>query len=339
MSPRLARLSVVLTLALLAASSCAHGQNPAKIYRIGYLGLSSGGAEADPHQCPIRGNPNWQAWVAGLRERGYVPGENVVLECRFTEGLESRAPALVADLVRLQVDLLVAVGDAQAHAARLATSTIPILMVKVIDPVGRGLVASLTQPGGNVTGLMDMPMEMERKRLELLSELVPKLSRVAVLYPSGDLDPLLTRGRQTAARALGMTLLYYRAPVPREFADAFTAMTKARAQALFVVPDPFWQGHELRIVELAAQSGLPAMYQDKNFVNAGGLLSYEVNEPDDGFQRLGGYVDKIFNGAKPGDLPVEQPMKFDLRINLQAAKAIGLTIPPSLLMRADKVIQ
>ncbi len=338
MKPGVAPLSVILALALLAAPSSSHGQKPAKAYRIGYLGLSASGYPADPHQCPRPGNPNWHAWVKGLRERGYLPGQNLVIECRFTEGREWQAPGLAAELVGLEVDLLVAVGDAQARAARFATSTIPIVMVKVVDPVGQGLVASLAHPGGNVTGLTDIPMEMERKRLELLNELIPKISRVAVLYPSGELEPRLARGREAAARALGVTLLNYPVTGPRGLADAFTAMTKAQAQALFVVPSPFWGSLELQIVEEAVQSRLPAMYQDKNFVNAGGLLSYEVNEPDS-FRRLGGYVDKIFHGAKPGDLPVEQPTKFDLLINPQAAKAIGLTIPPSLLRRAHKVIQ
>ncbi len=337
MRPRVAPLSVILALALLTAPSSSHGQ-AAKVYRIGYLGLSASGYPTDPHQCPRPGNPNWKAWVEGLRERGYLPGQNLVIECRYTEGREWQAPGLASELVSLQVDLLVAVGDAQARAARFTTSTIPIVMVKVVDPVGQGLVASLAHPGGNVTGLTDIPMEMERKRLELLNEIVPKISRVAVLHPSGDLEPLLAKGREAAARALGVTLLYYPVTGSKSLTDAFTAMTKARAQALFVVPDPFWGGLELRIVEEAAQSRLPAMYQDKNFVDAGGLLSYEVNEPD-GFRRLGGYVDKIFHGAKPGDLPTEQPTKFDMRINLQAAKAIGLTLPPSLLRRAGKVIQ
>ncbi len=338
MKPRVATLSVILALALLAAPLPSYGQQPGKVYRIGYLGLSGGGYPTDSHQCPRPGNRNWQAWVGGLRERGYLPGKNLVIECRYTEGREWQAPGLASELVSLQVDLLVAVGDAQAGAARSATSTIPIVMVKVVDPVGRELVASLAHPGGNVTGLTDIPTEMERKRLELLNEIVPKLSRLAVLYPSGGLEPLLAKGREAAARALGMTLLNYPVTGSRSLGDAFAAMTKARAQALFVEPDTFWQGYEYRVVEEAAQSRLPAVYQDKNFVYAGGLLSYEVNEPDS-FRRLGGYVDKIFRGAKPGTLPVEQPTKFDLLINPQAAKAIGLTIPSSLLRRAYKVIQ
>ncbi len=340
MWPRVAPLSVTLALTFLVPPVPTDAQQPAKVYRIGYLGVSTSSSETNSHHCPIPGNSNWQAWVVGLQERGYLLEKNLVIECRYTEGRESRAPGLASELVGLQVDLLVAVGDAQARAAQLASSTIPIVMVKVINPVGRGLVATLARPGGNVTGLTDIPMEMERKRLELLNEIVPKISRVAVLYPSGDQEPILTRGREAAARAQGVMLLYHRVQGPREFEDAFAAMTKskARAQALIVVPDLFWRGHKQQIVELAAQSGLPAVYQDKDFVNAGGLMSYEVNEPDS-FRRLGGYVDKILHGAKPGDLPAEQPTKFDLLINLQAAKAIGLTLPPDLLKRADKVIQ
>jgi ABC-type uncharacterized transport system substrate-binding protein len=241
--------------------------------------------------------------------------------------------------VSLKPDLLVVVGTTQVRAAKQATNTIPIIMASVMEPVARGLVASLAHPGGNVTGLTDTLAEMEGKRLEFLKEVVPTISRVAVLWYSGALlAPVLQREREAAARALGVGLQFYGVQDPTEFAGAFATMTKAGVNALFVVPDLFWQGHEQRIVGLAAQSRLPAIYQSKGFVKAGGLMSYDVDRPAI-FRHLGRYVDKIFHGAKPADLPVEQPTKFDLLINLKAAKALRLTIPQSLLMRADEVIQ
>jgi putative ABC transport system substrate-binding protein len=275
--------------------------------------------------------------VVGLREHGYIQGENLVIECRWAGGREERAAAHVAELVSLKVDLLVAAGTPQVRAAKQATSTIPIVMVSLIDPVGRGLVASLAHPGGNVTGLPDMP-GMNGKRLQLLTEAVPTASRVAVFEhlvvpPEPE---IFQREREEAARALGVTLQFYGVRDPAEFAGTFAAMTKAGAQALFVVPDLFWLGHEPRIAALAAQSRLPAIYHNKDFVKAGGLMSYAVNSPDM-YRRLGIYVDKIFHGVKPGDIPVEQPTKFDLCINLKAAKALGLTIPPSLLMQAEVI--
>jgi putative ABC transport system substrate-binding protein len=317
------------------------GQQPAKVYRIGWLGVSTGGYETNPQHCPVLGLPVWQAWVEGLRERGYIPGQNLVIECRWTEGREERAPALAAELVSLKVDLLVASGTVQVRAAKQATTEIPILMVGVIDPVRRGLVASLARPGGNVTGLTStVGMEMEGKRLQLLKEAVPKVARVAVLdHLAATPEPdLFRREREAAARALGLNLQFYGVREPAEFAGAFAAMTTARAEGLFVVPDPFFNAHAPRFVELAAQSRLPAVYPLREFVQAGGLMSYDVNGPDI-FRRLGVYVDKIFKGANPGDLPVEQPTKFELVINLKTAKALGLTIPQSLVNRADEVIQ
>jgi putative ABC transport system substrate-binding protein len=339
MKPSEAVVSVILALALLAAAFPSHGQQPAKVYRIGWLGVSAGGYETNPQHCPVKGSPLWQAWLDGLRETGYIPGRNLVIECRYTEGREERAPALAAELVSLKVDLLVASGTVQVRAAKQATSTLPIVMVNVVDPVRRGLVASLAHPGGNVTGLTDTLMEMEGKRLQLLKEAVPKVSRVAVLvHPTGTPEPLFGREREAAARALEVTLQSYGVRAPEEFAGAFTAMTKAGAEALFVEPDPFWTGHEQRIIDLAAQSRLPAVYPNRGFVEAGGLLGYDVNRPGI-FRRLGFYVDKILNGAKPADLPVEQPTQFELVINLKTARALGLTIPQSLLSRADEVIQ
>ena len=337
-------LTVALTLAFLPAPVPAPGQQPGKVYRIGYLGgPGPAPTEATPQHCPIQGAPNWRAFVEGLREYGYLPGQNLLIECRWTEGQEERAPALAAELVSLTPDLIVA-GNAAANvrAAQQATSTIPIVLVNITDPVGSGLVTSLAHPGGNLTGLAETAgLEIAGKRLQLLKEAVPTLSRVAVLRFTTDLaSPYGNYWTETqaAARALGLTLQSVGAQDPKELEGAFTAMTKGRAEALLVLPSPLTYIHAQRIVELAARSRLPAMYPFGHLVEVGGLLSYEASRLDM-YRRLGFYVDKIFHGANPGDLPVEQPTKFELVINLKTAKALGLTIPPSLLNRADEVIQ
>ena len=330
----------ILALCFLVLPLAADAQQPAKVYRIGWLGLSTVGYETTPQHCPVKGNRSWQVWVEGLREHGYVQGQNLVIECRYTEGRTERSPALAAELVSLKPDLLIANGGANARAAKQVTSAIPIVMVNVRDPVGQGLVASLAHPGGNVTGMADVFLEFEGKRLQLLKEAVPKASRVAVLrYSGGSLPPSdYVRRLETAAQALGVTLQSYAVRAPEEITGAFNAMTRARAEALFAEASPFVYTHRLRIVDLAAQNRLSGMYHHRDFVEAGGLLSYEVNEPDI-FRRLSSFADKVFKGAKPGELPVEQPTKFDLIINLKTAKALGLTIPPSLLAQADEVIQ
>ena len=334
-------LSVILALTLLAAPLPAEAQQPGKVYRIGYLSSSALGHETNPQQCPIKGTPNWQALVGGLRERGYVQGQNLVIECRWTEGQEERAPALAAELVSLKPDLMVVAFTANVRAAKQATGTIPIVMTNVIDPVGRGLVPSLARPGGNVTGLaLTAGMEMMGKYLQLLKEALPMASRVAVLFtaPATPADPGgFRREIEAAAPALNVALEFYRAVDPAEFEGTFAAMTKARAEALLVVPDPFATIHAQRIVDLATQRKLPVV-SDRPFIPAGGLLSYDANQPDI-WRRIGIYVDKIFKGANPGELPVEQPTKYELIINLKTAKALGLTIPQSLLMRADEVIE
>jgi len=336
-------LSVILALTLLAAPLPADAQQPGKVYRIGYLSgnMFAPTEEAHPQKCPMTGNPNWQAFVGGLRERGYVPGQNVVVECRWTEGRAERAPGFAKELVDLKPDLIVATNTYSVRALKQATSTIPIVMTGVINPVERGLVPSLARPGGNVTGLTDTPMEMDGKRLQLLKEAVPTVTRVAVLsHPSGGglPEPAFQREREAAARALGVTLQVHDVRDPAEFAGAFAAMTQARVEALFVAADPFWWLHRHRMIELAAQSRLPAIYANRDFVTAGGLMAYDVNQSAI-LRRVGVYVDKIFKGASPGDLPVEQPTKFDLFINLKNAKALGLTIPQSLVMRADEVVE
>ncbi len=332
---------LALALVLLAAPFSSPAQQPGKVHRIGWLGITTGGYETNPRQCPIRGDPYWQAWIEGLRERGYLEGQNLVLECRWTEGREERAPTLAAELVSLKIDLLAVYGTVQVRAAKQATSAIPILMVGVIDPVRRGLVASLARPGGNVTGLTHTAgVEIVGKYLGLLKEAVPKVSHVAVLRHLGATPgpSMFQEERDATARALGVALRPYEVRGPEELAGVITAMTKAGDEALLMEPDPFWEAHRQRVVDLVAESRLPAVYPWRNFVEAGGLMSYDVNRRDI-VRRLGLYVDRIFKGAKPGDLPVEQPTKFDLVINLKTAKALGLMIPQSLLMRADEVIQ
>ncbi|HSB80058.1 MAG TPA: ABC transporter substrate-binding protein, partial [Candidatus Methylomirabilis sp.] len=331
---------ILLIVALLTAPAPSLGQQPAKVYRIGWL--SSFRSEATPRDCPRKGTPFWQAWVKELRGHGYVLGRNLLIECRYTEGRQERAPALAAELVDLKVDLLIAGNTSQVRAAKQATSTIPIVMYGVIDPVRRGLVASLARPGGNVTGLADdAGVEILGKYLEFLTEAVPKVSRVAALWHLNNFhdppEPAWSKVIEAEARALGVTVQTYGVRDPEELEGAFGEMTKARAEALLVVPHPFFDLHAQRIVDLAAQRRLPAMYADRPSAEGGGLMAYAVNNSDTP-RRLGVYVDRILKGARPGDLPVEQPTNFELIINLKTAKALGLTIPPTLLIQADELI-
>jgi putative ABC transport system substrate-binding protein len=333
-------LSVVIAVSILMGPSASDAQQKAKVYRIGCLGISTFGAETDSHNCPIKGNPNWQATIEGLRERGYIGGQNLIIECRWTEGQDDRAPFLAAELVSLKPDLLLVIGTAQVRAAKQATSAIPIVMTGAIDPVGRGLVASLARPGGSVTGLTDSVAEMEGKRLQLLKEITPNLSRVAVLTLSGaGRENWTSRYLEPVALSLGLSLQTYDVE-GEEFAGAFAAMAKAGEEAIFVVPIPLWltKDQPQRIAELAAQHRLPSVYQDRRFVEAGGLMSYSVDSVAIS-RRVGVYVDKILNGANPGDLPVEQPTKFEMIVNDKTATALGLTIPQTLLLMADEVIK
>lgn len=333
---------VILALTLLATPVPSPGQQAAKVYRIGWL--FSTRSETDPRVCWRKASPFRQVWTEAMRERGYTLGQNLAFECRYTDGRNERAPALAAELVTLKVDLILAGNTNQVRAAKQATSTIPIVMWGVIDPVRRGLVGSLARPGGNVTGLTDdAGLEILGKYLELLTQAVPTASRVAVLrLPASTPDDPATADwwslLQTEARALGVTLQSYLVRDPEELEGAFAAMTKARAEALLVVPSPFFGIHRQRIVDLAAQSRLPAMSSDRADVEAGGLMTYTVDELETA-RRLAAYVDRILKGAKPSDLPVEQPTRFMLILNLKTAKALGLTIPRALLIQADEVIR
>ena len=281
-----------------------------------------------------------EAFRNGLRELGYVEGQNIVIEFRNAEGRVERLPDLAAELVRLKVDAIVAAPNAAIEAVRRATRTIPIVMAASEDPVGSGFVFSLARPGGNITGVTGMAPELSGKRLELLKEVVPKLSQVAILWdPDGPASAVQLRESEVAARALGVELqsLSLRGPSP-DFESAFRAATTARAGALITVNSPLTIGHRIRIIELAAKSHLPALYGFREFVEAGGLMAYGASLPDT-HPRAALYVDRILKGAKPADLPVEQPTKFELVINMKTAKALGLSIPPSLLGRADQVIE
>jgi putative ABC transport system substrate-binding protein len=339
-----AMLGAILVLVLLVVAVLYFGQQSAKVHRIGWLASGLSPKDATPQNCPLKGNSFWQTWIEGLRERGYVQGRNIVLECRYTEGQDERAIPFAAELVSLAPDLIVASGTTQVRAAKQATSTIPIVMHSVIEPVNRGLVASLARPGGNVTGVTDTAgVGIYAKYLQFLKEAVPTISRVAALRYSGTLrEPAwasqMNKEIETEAQALGVVLQSYHVTAPEELGAAFAAMTKARAEALVVVPHPFLSVHVQRIVDLAAQSRLPAMYPDKPDVEIGGFMAYAIDELDTA-RRLAAYADRILKGAKPSDLPVEQPTKFMLILNLKTAKALGLTIPPTLLLQAEEVIR
>ena len=291
----------------------------------------------------LAANPHLrEAFLQGLRDLGYVEGRNVVIEYRYAEGKLERLPALAAELVALKVDVIVAAGTLAALAAKQATRTLPIVFAAAADPVTDGLVTSLARPGGNVTGLSNLAPELVGKRLELLKQAVPGVSRVAVLWQPGGLgertEKDMLKGADVAARALGVRLQFVEARGPADFDRAFSDMTRARAGALTVLGSPMFFTERRRLVDLAAKNRLPAVYTLREFVDAGGLMSYGPNIADL-FRRAATYVDKILKGAKPADLPVEQPTKFELVINLKTAKALGLTIPPSLLGRADEVVQ
>jgi putative ABC transport system substrate-binding protein len=274
--------------------------------------------------------------LQGLRDRGYAEGQNLAIEWRYSEGKAERFADLAAELVRLQVDVIVAMSTPAALAAKHATQTIPIIMVYVADPVGTGLVASLARPGGNLTGVSDMATDLSAKRLELLKEAVPTLSRVAVLWNAADPGMVLRfREIEAAARVLGVTLQSQEVRSPQDFERAFTAMIRERPDALFVVAEVLTLSHRCQVLDFAAQNRLPAMYEFGVFAQDGGLMAYGP-KLSDSFQRGAYYVDRILKGTTPAALPVEQPMNFELVVNFKAAEALGLTIPPHLLVLADR---
>jgi putative ABC transport system substrate-binding protein len=306
----------------------AYAQQPAKLPTVGFLGA---------------GTPStYGQWVAAfmqqLRERGWIEGRNIAIELRWAEGKNERYADIAAEFVRLNVDVIVTTGTAAVVAAKQATSVIPIVFTSAGDPVATGLVASLARPGGNVTGLSNQLPDLAGKRLELLREIIPDLHRLAILTNVGNPIGALETGEvQAAARTLGLEILPLEIRRAEDIGPAFEAL-KDRADALYVVAEPLLSGNHVRISTLALGARLPTLLGIRDYVEAGGLVSYGPNTPDL-FRRAADLVDKILRGAKPKDIPVEQPAKFDLVINLTTAKALGLTIPPTLLARADEVIE
>jgi putative tryptophan/tyrosine transport system substrate-binding protein len=321
--------TILVAVILLALWESAEAQQPGKVPRIGFLIASSPSAIAS----------RMDSFREGLRELGYVEGKNIVIEPRYANGKSDHLPALAAELVGLKVDVIVSSGPTATRPAKGATSTIPIVMTFDDDPVGSGFVASLARPGGNITGLSTLSPELSGKQLELLKEIVPKLSRVTVIGTSarqGTAQAL--KEMELAAGALKVKLQFLDVQNPKDIELAFRAASKGRADALLVLQSPVFNSHRAEIAELAIKHRLPATYPRREFVEDGGLMSYGVNFLDLD-RRAAAYVDKILKGTKPADLPVEQPKKFDFIINLKAAKQIGLTIPPNVLARADKVIK
>ncbi len=320
-------VAISVTFAMFGAVASA--QQSAKITRIGYLDAVSLSVNA----------ARVEAFRQGLRKLGYVEGKNIFIEWRSADGKLDRLPALAAELVHLKVDIIVTGGRSATHAAKEATSTIPIVMTQDSDPVANGFVASLARPGGNITGLSTLAPELSGKQLELMKEIIPKLSRVAVFGSStspGNAQSL--REVELAARAFKVQLQYLDVLAPKDIETAFRAASNGRADGVLVLNSPVFGSRRTQVVDLAVKSRLPATYWRSDFVEAGGLMSYGTSQ-NDLDRRVATYVDKILKGTKPADLPVEQPTKFEFAINLKAAKQIGLTIPPNVLARADKVIK
>jgi putative ABC transport system substrate-binding protein len=303
-------------------------QQTAKLPRLGFLTAGSGG-----------GSPGLPALLEGLRQLGWIEGKTIVIEYRYAENRNDRLPELAAELVRLNVDVIVAAGTLAPLAAMRATTTTPIVMTTAGDPLESGLVASLAQPGGNVTGLSLMMADVSGKRLELLKELVPGLARVAVLRNSTNPYPTIVfKETQDAARTLGIEVQSLAVKGPADFATVFGLAGQERPDAFFTIDDPLTLSRLNQILDFAAANRLPAIYALREYVAAGGLMAYGASVPDL-YRRAATYVNKILRGAKPGQLPVEQPTKFDLVINLKTAKALGLTVPHNLLVLADEVIE
>jgi putative ABC transport system substrate-binding protein len=322
-------LCLLLSIVVLGWGGLAGAQQPTKIPRIGYLALRSKPSPATP-------DPGAEAFQQGLRELGYVEGKTLVVEHRYAEGSEERLKAYVAELLQLKVELIVTPGISVVRAVQQATKTVPIVMVVTVDPVATGLVESLARPGGNITGLTRLTSELSGKRLELFKEAVPALSLVGVL---GDAGSTAIRGYEIAARQLKIQLqpLDVRNPQP-DFATAFQMAAKLRVNGLVAVSGPITLSHRQRIAELLLKYRMPSMHERSEEVEAGGLMSYSALDSES-FRRAALYVDKILKGAKPADLPVEQPMRFEFIVNLKTAKQIGVTIEPNVLVRANRVIR
>ena len=309
-------------------ASAADAQQPASPRRIGVLLVGRSPENKDVQQ-----------FRQGLHDAGYTEGRDVVIEWRFANGDYARVAALAADLIQRKVDVIVVETTLATQALMRATSTIPIVMAVVADPVGSGLVANLAHPGGNVTGLSMMMTDLSAKQLQLLKETIPRLTRVAVLWnPSTPWHTKVVEDLKAVAPSLSIELSFVGARTPAEFGPAFSAASRAHVQALYVINEAFFFNHRTTLLKLASKARLPAIYGERQFPDEGGLISYGTNFHDM-FRRSAGYVGKILKGAKPGDLPVEQPTKFELVVNLKTAKALGITIPQSILVRADEVIR
>jgi len=329
MNIREAGLIVTLSLGILVAPLLTHAQQKGKMYRIGFLGNSTAALEANLVG-PFR---------EGLRDLGYEEGQNVVIEYRWAEGKYERLPTLIAELIARKVDVIVTAGTPGTQAVKKATTSVPLVMVAVGDPVGTGIVASLNRPGGNITGLTSISPELEGKRLELLREVIPKLSHVAILWnPVNAYHVIEMKEAQSAASTLRMRVLSLAVGTPEELDGAFAAIDRERVGALLVLADRMFLHHRTRIMNFAAQHRLPGVYAYRELVEAGGLMSFGPSYAGM-HRRAATYVDKILKGISPADLPVERPATFELVINLKAAKALGLMIPPSVLSRATEVIQ
>ena len=330
MRPQTVRLVVILALVFLIASLAAHAQPATKMYRIGFVRLTTASANASENE----------AFTQRLRELGYTEGQNLVIEARFANGQAERLPALVAELVQLQVDCLVVAGTVTTHTAKQATSTIPIVMINASDdPVCLGLITSLARPGGNITGVIDIAPELAGKRLELLKEAFPHIARVGHLLEK-NISPGVTHLQEVeaAAHLVGVHVQPLEMQGPEDLEQAFQAARAERAEVLIVADYGFLNSHRERIIQLVDTLRLPVMYTNVEFVKLGGLMSYGEDRLDRA-RRAATFVDKILKGEKPADLPVERPTKFELVINLKAAQAMGLTMPPTLLFQADKVIR
>jgi putative tryptophan/tyrosine transport system substrate-binding protein len=310
---------------ILAAPLAVDAQD--KTPRIGYLSNGT----------PTSAVPQVEAFRRGLRELGWIERQSIVIEYRWAEGNLNRVPALLAELVQLKVDVIVLAGSTAVQAAAKMPSTIPVVFVSLADPVTLGVVPSLARPGGEMTGLASEFEELITKQLQLLTEALPNVSRIALLHHP-DISSAILTAAETAARRLGLTVSTLSVSEVAEYESAFKRARAERAGAIHVLPSPYFNAHRLRLIELAAWHRLPAFYEFSNYVQEGGLISYGPSI-DDMFRRMASYVDRILKGAKPGDLPIERPTKFELVINLKTAKALGLTIPPSVLARADQVIE
>jgi putative tryptophan/tyrosine transport system substrate-binding protein len=330
MRPSTLGLIGTLALDLLVGSLAADAQPPAPVYRIGRL--SSG-------HPPLGADPNAEAFRQGLRDLGWIEGQNIAFEHRYAEEQAVRLPALAAELVQLPVHVIFAVGAAAIRAAQLATPTIPIVMLVGGDPVGSGLITSVTRPGGNVTGIATLSPKLSAQRLALLKEVVPRAAQVAILFnPDDETKVVEWHQTQVAARTLGLQIQPREVRGPDDLGPAFAAMSQERTGGLVILSDAVTLRYRTRIVHLAAEHRVPAIYEFREFVEAGGLMAYGPRLPIL-FQRAASYIDRLLKGANPADLPVEQPTSFELIINLNTAQALGLTVPSSLLFLVDEVIR